>query len=96
MSLVVLAAVSGGCGGLDARLEMHREQLESLGSTTTLVGDAWLGGRISGTYARTALEQSYFLVERGRRSPLRPKRSSILAAPACRRRPSSSRDFSPR
>jgi hypothetical protein len=63
-----LAAVllSAGCSRQDARLEEHKKNFESLGATTKVIGEAWLSGDVSGTYTRTALEQTFYLVEQER------------------------------
>lgn len=63
-----LAAVMlcAGCSRQDARLEEHQKNLESLGATTKVIGEAWLSGDVSGTYTRTALEQTFYLVEQER------------------------------
>ncbi len=55
-----------GCSRQDARLEEHKKNLESLGATTKVIGEAWLSGNVSGTYTRTALEQTFYLVEQER------------------------------
>jgi hypothetical protein len=68
---VAIAAVA--CGRQDSRLQQHQETLESLGSTTAAIAEAWLAGSVSGTYTRTALEQTFHLVER--------ERSSLAASP---------------
>ena len=57
-----------GCSRQDARLEEHRKNLESLGATTKVIAEAWLSGNVSGTYAHTALEQTFYLVEQERAS----------------------------
>ena len=63
-----LAAVllCSGCSRQDARLEDHKKNLESLGATTKVIAEAWLSGDVSGTYTRTALEQTFYLVEQER------------------------------
>jgi hypothetical protein len=55
-----------GCSRQDARLEEHKKNFESLGATTKVIGEAWLSGDVSGTYTRTALEQTFYLVEQER------------------------------
>lgn len=55
-----------GCSRQDARLDEHRKNLESLGATTKVIAEAWLGGNVSGTYTRTALEQTFYLTEQER------------------------------
>jgi hypothetical protein len=64
--ITALALASFDCSRHDKRLEQHRENFESLGSTTAVVGEAWLSGNVSGTYTRTALEQTFYLVEQER------------------------------
>jgi hypothetical protein len=61
-----LALSATGCGRQDTRLEQHRKVFESLGATTAVTIDAWLAGNVSGTYARTALEKTFQLVEQER------------------------------
>jgi hypothetical protein len=59
-------ALSSACSGKDSRLQQHREKLQSLTATTTMIAEAWLSGSVSPTYGRTAFEQTLLLVEKER------------------------------
>jgi hypothetical protein len=64
--VAVVALGSLGCGRQDERLQQHREKFESLGASTSAIGEAWLAGSTSGTFTSTALEQTFLLVEQER------------------------------
>src|SRR4051812_1998260 len=74
---------TGGCSGPEARIQQHQEKLESLGSTTAAIGDAWLAGDTSETFTRTALEQTFRLVEQ-ERSTLAGSAQALLDPRAAR------------
>jgi hypothetical protein len=78
-ALLALALAALGCARQDARLQQQKEKLESLGATTAAIGDAWLSGSVSGTYTRTALQQTLQLVEQ--------ERLAVAASPASLRDP---------
>lgn len=54
------------CTGQDQQLQHHHEKLASLESTTTAIAEAWLTGATSAAYTRTALRQTFLLVEQER------------------------------
>jgi hypothetical protein len=66
MTAALLTLAIAACSRHDARLEQHKKKLESLGATTKVVSDAWLSGHVSGTYTRTTLDQTFYLVEQER------------------------------
>ena len=69
MGLAVAAVLAcSSCSGHDAQLQQHEEKLDSLAATTAAVSAAWLSGKVSGRYARTALEQTFALLELERRA----------------------------
>jgi hypothetical protein len=82
-SCLISAAVAAvgltivGCARQDTRIQQHQEKLESLGSTTAAVGEAWLAGSTSGTFTRTALERTFLLVEQ-ERSALASKPQALV------------------
>jgi hypothetical protein len=64
--VIALALTAAACSRLDTRLDRHKQKFESLGETTAAICEAWLGGDVSGTYTRTALDQTFLLVEQER------------------------------
>ena len=63
---VTALVVCAGCTRQDAALEQHKTNFESLGATTKVIAEAWLSGEVSGTFAGTALDQTFYLVEQER------------------------------
>lgn len=74
IAVTLIVQALAGCSRQDARLEQHKKNLESLGATTKVVSGAWLSGQVSGTYTRTALDQTFSLVEQ--------ERSRLASTPA--------------
>jgi hypothetical protein len=66
--VMVGALCASACTRRDTQLEQHSEAFQSLSSTTKTVVQSWLDGKVSGTYALTALDQTYMLVEQERTS----------------------------
>jgi hypothetical protein len=74
-ALVIVAVLcAASCSRTDAKLEDHSDAFASLSATTTRIVEAWLSGSVSGTYALTALDQTYVLVEQ--------ERSALTARPS--------------
>jgi hypothetical protein len=57
-----------GCASPDAQLAGHREATTSLTATAEAIGEAWLQGDVSETYAHVALKRTLRLIEDDRRS----------------------------
>jgi hypothetical protein len=65
--VALLAAIcAAACSRHDTRLADHADAFASLSATTTAIVDNWLRGSVSGTYALTALDRTYVLVEQER------------------------------
>jgi hypothetical protein len=67
MRLCAIAAIlTTACASRDADVQKHAEKMESLRATIVGVADAWLNGYVSGAFTRTALEQTFELVDQER------------------------------
>ena len=64
--LLLCAPLMTGCGSNQDLVKQQQKALLSLNSTVTAVGNAWLEGNVSTTYARTALEATAGLLEKER------------------------------
>ncbi len=64
--LLLCAPLTTGCGSTQELVNQQQKALVSLNSTVTAVGNAWLEGHVSTTYARTALEATAGLLEKER------------------------------
>ena len=65
---IVITIACAGCSRTDRQLEQHSEAFTSLSASTAAITDAWLRGLVSGTYALTALDQTFLMVEQERTS----------------------------
>jgi len=63
---VIAALVLTGCGREDEAIRQHHQAFVSLGATMAAIDEAWLDGKISGTFTVTALEQTLQLAEQER------------------------------
>jgi hypothetical protein len=83
--IIALMGVIGctGCTTEERRLQQHQEKLESFEATTSAVAEAWLAGVVSATYTRTALEQTFVLVEQ--------QRTALVSQPQALLNPKSAR-----
>jgi hypothetical protein len=81
----VLSAVllTAGCASQQATIQQQQEKLESLGATTQLIGQDWLAGHVSATFAATAFEATLSQVEQ-QRAVLAGKPSLLVDARAAR------------
>jgi hypothetical protein len=66
LALATLLAVAA-CSSEDTQLQEHDRKLQSLEATASAIGEAWLAGSVASTYAATAFEQTFQLVEKERR-----------------------------
>jgi hypothetical protein len=73
-----LSLLAGACSSQDARLEQHRQKFQSLVATADVIGKAWADRRLTDRYARTALNETFQLLEQERAALAKP---SSLADP---------------
>ena len=84
-AVILLAAtlLSSACATQQDTIQQQKEQLQSLGATTRLIGQDWLAGRLSGTYTKTALEATFAQIEQ-QRATLAAKPAKLLDERAAR------------
>ena len=61
-AIVMVATVA--CASRTRLMTQTAERVESLRSTTIGIGEAWLHGDVSGTYAKVALEETFRLLDK--------------------------------
>jgi hypothetical protein len=61
--LITTMAAASGCARQDTRMRQLAEEFESLRATAAAIGDAWLTGAVSGTYAATAFDQTFRMLD---------------------------------
>lgn len=66
MGIAAIALAALACSGPDKRLQQHAEKFRSLASTAKAAGEAWLAGRVSRTYTRITLQETFRLLEQER------------------------------
>jgi hypothetical protein len=65
-ALLGTAVFCTACSGPERQLQQRQEKIESLAASATTVANAWLDHSVSSTYARTALDQTFLLLEQER------------------------------
>jgi hypothetical protein len=85
--IAATALTASSCTRQDTRIQQLTEEFASLRATTTGIGEAWVAGDVSGTYALTALDQTLRMLDRQRtelttspRSLLDPRGSRLSQA----------------
>ena len=66
LSLLILLMLLVACASTNRLVDQQQKALTSLKATVTSVCTAWLDGKVSTTYARTALETAGILLEKER------------------------------
>jgi hypothetical protein len=62
-AILVAALTIAGCASPEQQLRQHQKALDSLAASASAIAEAWLAGSASGTYARTAFERTFELIE---------------------------------
>lgn len=66
--IVGMIVAIAGCSRRDRELTQHSWTVVSLAATTTAIGEGWLAGSLSGSFAQTALTRTFELLEEDRRT----------------------------
>jgi len=68
IALLTLTAALAGCGSPASQLDEIQKKIDGLTATTRAIGESWLRGDVSPTFARTAFLQTLRLLDDQRTS----------------------------